>query len=407
MAWTDRLKEAAYTSAVSRTRVTFAYEDVRKTVDKRTSAFEFPDVDGTYIQDLGRSGRRYPLRLFYWGADYDLQADAFEEVLLEQGAGVLEHPIYGQRDVVPFGSITRRNNLKTGANQAVLEVTFYETTELAYPNAQGDPSSAVVTAVEEYNAALAEQYANSVTVDSAPQRSRLQAQYQTLLDGANAALAPIVKTQDNVRRQYEAIRDSINQGIDTLVADPLTLAFQTTQLLQAPARAVTDITARLSAYADLTAALISGDGAATPNDLYTADLYASTYTTGSVLSAVNNTFTTKAEALEAVDAILTQFDSLTAWRDSQFGDLEEIDTGDSYRQLQEAVALTAGFLVEISFSLKQERRITLDRNRNLVELVAELYGSIDDRLDFFINSNELTGSEIIELPRGREIGYYI
>jgi len=71
------------------------------------------------------------------------------------------------------------------------------------------------------------------------------------------------------------------------------------------------------------------------------------------------------------------------------------------------VALTAGFLVEISFNLKQERRIILTRNRSIIDLVAELYGTVDDQLDFLISSNDLSGSEILEVPKGREIVYYV
>ena len=79
----------------------------------------------------------------------------------------------------------------------------------------------------------------------------------------------------------------------------------------------------------------------------------------------------------------------------------------AYQQLQEAAALTAGFLVFISFSLKQERRLVLDRARTVIDLAAELYGSVDDPLDFFIASNRLSGSEILELPIGREVVYYV
>ena len=56
---------------------------------------------------------------------------------------------------------------------------------------------------------------------------------------------------------------------------------------------------------------------------------------------------------------------------------------------------------------KLRRRVVLDRNRTIIDLAAELYGSVDDQLDFLINSNNLTGSEILELPRGREIVYYV
>jgi len=187
------------------------------------------------------------------------------------------------------------------------------------------------------------------------------------------------------------------------------------QLIQAPGRALTNIRARLDGYRDLARSIIFGaDAIASPgndsrnsNDFHTKDLYASTYVTGSVISVVNNQFVTKTEALEAAEVILTQFEDVLTWRDNNFQSLDEIDTGESYQQLQEAVAITAGFLVEISFTLKQERRIILDRNRNVIDMVAELYGTIDDQLDFFINSNELSGSEILELPKGREIVYYV
>lgn len=414
MAWNDRIREAAYTSP-SGDRITFAYENVRKTVDKKTTGFEFPDANGTFVQDLGHTGRRYPLRVFFWGDDYDLDAEKFETALLERGTGKLEHPIYGTVDVVPFGTITRRDDLKTAANQAVVEVTFWETIGLVYPVAQTDPAAAVLAAVDEYNATASEEFEDTTSLDSAVEQASFKNSYEALLDSARSGLQTVADAQENVQKQFDAIYDSINEGIDVLIAQPLTLAFQTTQLLQSPARALTNIQARLDAYGDLANSIISGDGAVVSpgndstnsNQFHTNDIYASTYVTGSVVSVVNNEFTTKTEALEAAERVLTQLEDVTAWRDDNFQSLEEIDQGAAYQQLQEAVALTAGFLVEISFSLKQERRVVLDRNRTIIDLAAELYGSVDDQLDFLINSNNLTGSEILELPRGREIVYYV
>ena len=414
MSWLDRIREAAYTSPSS-VRLTFDYEDVRKSVDKKTTAFEFPDADGTYVQDLGHTGRRYPLRVFFWGDNYDTEADTFEAALLERGTGKLEHPIYGVVDVVPFGTITRRDDLKTAANQTIIEVTFWETIGLIYPASQTDPSSEVLTAVDEYNNAAAEEFAEITDLDSAVEQSSFKNTYQALLDSVKSNLQSIADTQDDVLKQFNAITDSINSSIDILVSEPLTLAFQNSIMIQAPARALTSIEARLDGYINLANLIITGDdNVAVPgndstnsNDFHTNDLYASTYITGSIISVVNNQFTTKTEALEAAEIILNQFADLIVWRDANFQSLSEIDTGKSYQQLLEAVAIAAGFLVEISFSLKQERRIVLDRNRTFIDLVAELYGETDDQYDFFINSNNLSGDEIKELPRGREIVFYV
>jgi prophage DNA circulation protein len=415
MAWNDRIREAAYTSP-SGERLTFGHENVSKKVDKKTTGFEFPDADGTFVQDLGHTGRKYPLRVFFWGSDYDQEADAFEAALLERGTGKLEHPIYGTVDVVPFGTITRRDDLKTGANQAVLEITLWETIGLIYPAAQNDPASAVLAAVDEYNDAVAAEFEEVTDLDSAVDAATFKNDYQALLDSASSGMESLlVPPGGAVAQQFNAVLDSINQGIDVLIAQPLTLAFQTAILIQSPARALSAIEARLDAYKNLADSIISGDDSvATPstdasssNKFHTNDLYASTYVTGSVVSVVNNQFTTKTEALAAADVVLDQLADVTDWRDANFQSLGEVDTGSSYQQLQEAVALTAGFLVEISFTLKQERRVVLTRNRTIIDLVAEFYGSVDDQLDFFINSNNLSGSEILEVPKGREVVYYV
>jgi hypothetical protein len=156
---------------------------------------------------------------------------------------------------------------------------------------------------------------------------------------------------------------------------------------------------------------VSGDGAvSTPsesNKFFTSEIYASGYVTGQVASVINHEFFSKTQALEAAESIIENMQTLVVWRDANYAAIGEVDTGASYQQLQELVAITAGFLVEISFSLKQERTIFLDRPRTIIDLAAELYGEVDGSLDFLINSNSLTGSEILELPEGKEIVYYV
>lgn len=414
MAWNDRVRELAYTSP-SGVRFTPTYENVAKTVEKKTTGFEFPDVDGTYVQDLGHTGNRYPLRMFFWGDNHDLEATAFEQGLLERGIGKLEHPLYGVRDVVPFGRISRRDNLKDGANESIVDVVFWETTGIVYPIAQADPASAVISAVSDFNTALSDEFGITVDLDTAIERVSFRNRYDSLLGSVQSVLGPIADVQDDVRSQFNSIVDSVNNGFDVLISEPVALAFQTLRLIQAPARVAADISARLSGYRDLIQTVTTGEGATrTPSRNSTSsnafrvdDLNASAYVTGSVLSAVNNQFSTKSEALEAADELITQFNDVVEWRDANFNSLDVIDTGAAYQQLQEAVALCAGFLVQISFSLLQERSIVLDRDRTIIDVAAELYGTVDDRLDFLINSNDLSGSEILELQRGREIVYYV
>lgn len=413
MAWTDRIKEAVYISP-SGVALRFDFEDVSRSFDKRTAAFETAGKDGTYIQDSGRGGRRFPMKVFLSGANYDLEANAFEAALAERGRGKLQHPLYGTFDVVPFGTISRLDALVTAANQAVITVVFFETTDL-FPTTQGDAGAALAAALDNFNQELAAEIAEDLDLASAVEETTFVDEYEAVLANVEATMRPIAETQEDVRVKFEAVISSIGRGIDVLIDEPLALARQTLRLVQLPGQAATSITARLDGYNNLFQALLGRIGiqeksesdSRSSNRFHMADMYASGFVTGSVVSVLNHTFETKPEALAAAEVILDQFAELVVWRDDNYASLEQVDTGDSYQALQETVALTAGFLVELSFSLKQERRITLTRGRSIIDLVAELYGEVDSKLDFFINSNSLTGSEILQVPAGREVVYYV
>lgn len=419
MSWIDRIAEAAYTSPGG-TRQPFAFEDVSKEVDKRTASFSFPGVDGTYVQDNGQSERRYPLRCIFTGADCDQAAEAFEALLLERGPGQLEHPLYGKKSVVPFGTITRRDDLKSGANQSVIEVTFWSTVGAVYPSSGFSPKGQLVQSLGKATEKLSHGFAKATKLQTEARRAAAKLSIREALRNVQASLQKIAAATDSVDREFRRLQSEINFGLDVLIGEPLLLARQIINLASAPSRALAGIASRLDGYADLLGRMVkssvsspSADVSVIPalrvrrqNEFQIASLVASAAVQGAVSSVNENTFTAKPEALAAAEAILAQAAALAAWSDERYTSLEQIDEGEGYQALQETVALAVGFLVEISFTLVPERAIVLDRPRNIVELSAEIYGSIDDRLDFLIATNKLTGSGILELPRGRRVVYY-
>ena len=458
--WFSRLEEAAYTSPDG-DRIVFSYEDVSLNWTNKTSAFDFPGAQGTYVQSHhGSSSRRFPVRAIFEGRQSDLGADAFEELLRIPGVGKLEHPRYGTQDVVPFGEIVREDRLKSAANQSIVEVVFFHTIGIAYPSSQIDPVGAVLSALDLYNIAMAEDFANQVDLSGVSVLVSLANQYKSLLKKAKAGLRAVASAQQDIQDSFDDVVDGINDGIDVLIKTPLNIAFATTLLLQSPARALSSITARLAAYGNLAADIFGssdaiskpggvggsgignagiGNDSEEPNKFQARNVFASGYVSGSIVSVINtgstdatgaksaavvpedatsdSGFKTKAEAVEAADVILQQFEDCVEWRDLNYqsisgdGDLvsteKNTDTGGSYQALQDAVAVAAGFLVNISFTLNQERIITLDRERCPLDLVAELYGETDSRLNQFIQQNNLSGDEHLLIPKGRKIAYYI
>lgn len=418
MSWSERLAEAAYTSPGG-TRQTFLYEDVSSEVDKRAAVFMFPGVDGTYIQDNGQSERRFPLRCIFTGADCDLAAEAFEALLLERGQGSLEHPLYGKKNVVPYGTITRRDDLTNAANQTIVEVTFWSTLGAVYPSSGFSAKGQLVQSLTATSEKLSQAFSKAMKLDTEARRASSKLSVREALRNVQASLQRVASVTDTIEREFRQVQSDINFGLDVLIGEPLLLARQLMNMTTLPARALAGIASRLEAYGNLLDRMVASSASSPAdvsvipalrvrrqNEFQLASLVASGSVLGSVSSVNENTFTAKPEALAAAEEIIEQAEALTAWSDERYDDQEQIDQGEGYQALQETTALAVGFLVEISFTLVPERAIVLDRPRNIVELAAEIYGSIDDRLDFLIATNKLTGSGIIELPRGRRIVYY-
>ena len=419
MSWEDRLQEAKYT-APSGAEFVFIYEDVSVEFEKKGTVFNFPDANGSYVQDLGHTGRRYPLQFIYSGPDYDLTANDFEAAIKETGVGRLDHPIYGSVDVVPMGTYSRSDKLKSGGNECVISITLFDTIGAVYPLSQDDGNSIVRADIEVFKEAQAEEFEEELELLTEADKVSFKSRFLTALDVIKSGFSVLTNAQKAINDKFLNVYNSINGSIDFLIATPSVLAFQTSILLLTPGRLAGSLEARLNGYKNIIDSFISGDGkiqeSAAPgtpsnitgiNNFKNDDLYSSSAIAGYADSVINWTFETKVQALEVAEEILEIHNQHMAWREANYDSLGLIDTGGSYQALQKLVADTAGYLIQISFTLKQEIFLVLDRDRNYIELCAELYNSVeDDTLNFFIDSNNLAGDEYFQLPKGRSVVFY-
>jgi hypothetical protein len=458
ISWRNRLQPAAYTPA-SGVRITFDYADLEMEFEQLGKAFNFPDAVGTYIQRGSQTDNVYPMRIFLAGADYDIKAAVFLAALKEEGPGTLEHPLYGVQQVDILGRVKRSDRLVTAGGQAVFELIFYKTITDLFPEAQEELQQTAADALDAFGLESAEQFASALDLNSGAEEKGFLDTVNDLLDKAEDGLGKIAAVQDVIQGEFDAIADSIKRGIDVLVGQPLALAFQTKQLINSPAQALADIRAQLDAYGGLAEDIFGGADAVSepggvggrgpgasaggigstkgggtagagndsqsPNRFHTRDLFASSYMAGAARSALSNEPTTKQEAIETASTLLEQLSSLVEWQDDNYnslsgGNLPEadqsefivneaaIDNGAAFQELQQAVTRTVGFLITQSLQLRQEVEVTLDRERALMELVADLYQTEPDgELDFFIESNALTADEVILIPKGRRIVFFL
>lgn len=433
MAWTDQTFEAAYTSPGGK-RMVFNYEGgVERTTALKTAENTFPDVDGSEIQSLGLGGKKFPMTAIFSGADCLADADAFEDMLCERGYGVLEHPVYGKHTVVPTGEIGRSDDLVSALNESRVKVTFSETiSDRTFPDSDVAAEDALDAAAEAYEDAAAAAFADLIetgTVDDEIQlQSVLKTQTNTLFKGVTqvAEQAPDPESRRSLLRAVADCKESVAGWIgkaDKLASNAVETARVVIRTARIPSQVAIAALAKIEGYASIITDIIKNVKKDPVGAKAVANQYAATMTalgglvsalaSGTAKTAARNAgieeggFVSRADVLLAADSITSLFGDCTAYMDSQVATDSFVDTGAGYAELLEVIVTSVQLLQTVAFALPVARVVTLDRDRQLLELLCELYGmEAFDHIDQFITDNELTADEIVLIPMGREVRYY-
>jgi len=481
------IKEGRYTSPSGNVYV-FSYGDVSRDTELKTAVYTYPMRDGARVQHQGRGAMTFPLACLFHGSDCMERASAFEEALIERGAGELQHPVYGIFRVKPTGNIVREDRLVTGLNQSTVTVTFTESIENDDDNTMNEVAANTIdanhdafenTAVEDFAAAIAsiESVSEQLAIEAA-----LEMQTQSIIDNLQPMAMSDRRTFADWLASANELQSSITQifnrgmaaarSIEDIYVRALNVGRLTLRLMRLPARLSTTLASKIAGYSALTARLINqfrndpfeirkiknafttatlgisgavasistgaaistAEAAASPgNNAVQSAASGGTASGiragisqddegGSYSAAVRNSGTaSREEAVEIAANILEMMDSLMAFSDTKIETLNEssasiqaqsakdiyIDANAaSYIALKELVQQSAQLIINASFALPMQRIFTLDRDRQVIELCAELYGTVD-YVDNFIISNNLSIDEIELLPAGTKVMHYV
>lgn len=387
---------------------------------KKLGIFDFPLIDGKTIQDLGVSGKTYPLTFWFDGPNHDLIADNFEIAFTQRGEWEVIHPIKGALFLQP-ASYTRRVNSVDGANVSVFETEWlepfsFETVQSVPELSNNIKSAAIDTAVQ-----AASQLTTAVKQDTAAERISVE---QTANNGITSVinnLADIYNQVSDVAAEVGAIIDSINENIDQALIDIQSLSGQIDSLVRTPALASNDFNSRLSAYTSAIADFLNllpetilpedKSAAATGEAFLTSSISA----IGDIV--ISSEFTTRAQIIQAIEDIDGLFLQIIAAPEAVQVNFEDLPIDDQYFSFLNTfgnLSLFLGqifaYLLQVSLSLKIEKRFTITRYRTPWEIALTEYsgpGENDSNLDLFILSNNLKGKEIILLPPGKEVVVYV
>jgi len=397
MSYLDRIRSAEYVTP-SGANFVFNFDDLARSGGKKASVHEFPGQDSASVEDLGLSSQHVPMKIYFTGKDYDQTADAFWNSLGEKGPGTLRHPRFGDLSVLAM-TFSQQERFVDGLGRAEFDIDF-----IIVPEREAFPTSSVnmeATAVATADTAAAAS-SNAMAESFVPQTAREFTESKEVVMGSVEDLASwgteITASSEEMATAFDkAVRDFENQ-IDILMADPVALSQAYIKICRIPAQGEGSILAKVSGYTVLLESTLAFGPISSAAESIKA-LMLSGLTTAAIDSTLNGTVRSRQEAIQAAD-ILSEI-----YRDALAG-LEEVNADRATLEaLAEAASLAGKSLLERSFSLESERRISLDAERTPLDFVFEVYGDID-RLDEFIETNGLTGDALFLIPAGREVVYY-
>ncbi|AKU42590.1 hypothetical protein [Vibrio phage H188] len=414
MAWQDRLQSCVYTSP-SGAEFTLQYEDVRRKLKKKTTVFEFVSSNDVYVQDNFAGAKTYPMSVYFSGEDHDTQANEFFEALSEQGAGKLQHPIYGLLTVNATDDIEQVDRLKTGANQSAFTITFIETITDLYPSAQTNRNESAQAASTNFDNVKSEEFADGINLESVAEEQSLINEIDDFVGNVEEGLQELVDNVEDAQRFVNDVSNSITNGIDVLIGIPLTLASQCIQLVKSVTNTAGLIGAKLDSYGDMLDDIIGDDKTTSPthnnvgqNSVQTQDLFASSNVSATADSILATEFETRDEALTAAISVQDSFFEYVEWKERNYASVSIEDEGAGYEALLDHVTKTVGSVIESASSLQRYRNVVLERDMLVLDFAYQYFGTSDsDTVEKVILLNGLDNSDIWTIPRGTLMRYLV
>ena len=397
MSWLDKVQNNIVITCGDGNSFSPQYVNATKEKEYKITEFEFPNIEGALVKRRAPGAHRYNLELIFQGENNIEDAEAFEASADDPRPWNITHPYYGDILVQP----TNLNQSNTDHNVTRVNCEVIETIEEVYPDTSVSQSDVIQDSANETELQLAESFAENSDITPADDGGLSKTADQAFNSSVN-------NTPSDFANEYRNAFNTATSEIDNAVSEPLAAMRSTQNLLTLPSQFETTVKTRINLLKGQFDKLVSTIGNITGLNAK-EQFQASAGTTLSAMSrSVVGNYETRNDVLNVIDTINeakdTFFESIDELQDDDF-----LPNADALRNLSNTV--NAGIvyaLIELR-EAKQERKVVLVKNENLITLTHKLIGldQNDENIQRLADINELSFSEFIQIKAGREITYYV
>lgn len=416
MALDSDLRQAYYISP-SGNKFDFNYDSkLSRETDLKSATFTFPERDGALVVSLGTGGRRYSLTILFFGPYQLKNAAKFEDALKERGYGELRHPLYGVVKVVPVGTIILSDDVVAGIGVTSLSVTFAETiTDTTAIHSEVEQKDEINKKLDSFENDAALEFAEDLKDLSIKGNIWTSNLIKNGIDIVTNVLNKVVAAEKEVYSKIQKLESELSSSVDNFVNSVKDIAIQTIKIMRLPSQMGANVFGMIEAYSEVSKNLISkftndpqGIENATNQWVISRLMLESVAVCCASGAAVQDkdVFKSRAETINAAVSILSIYDSIVEFEEKKIKNNYVVETSKGFNAMRDIVILSVAQIIQNSFSLPTKKVIILGRDRQIIELVYELYGNLD-KLDEFIIDNNINYNELEVISMGREVFCYV
>lgn len=419
MSWWERVRETLDFVSPQNKKFSAFWKGDAQAKEKSLGIFKYPGVKGAVVQDMNVGGTSYPLNFFFSGENNDKEGAAFFQACDEEGLWTITHPVDGvkklqlvkiQRSVDP----TNLGNITVFASQWLETIDKGVIISISQAEENLRSQAALVDEAAKYD------FEENISLDNASLRNSVVLGSRSLLDKISNAMSSLYALNAQINSYVNTVQRSVNDALNQIELNTSGLAVQFQELIQLPMHTTDSVSDRLNALRILSDSIfdLSPD---TPwgesrNIVGIMDLGVTASLTAAAQSVIGADLKTRREAIEIADLLSVMFDdvindldALQKVFDGQRTSRRYFSQGKTFGDLSFLMSQAVSLTIQASFDLSVEKRIVLDRPRAPIEIALTEYGDLgpnDEKLDFFIETNNLT-DVVTLLPPGKEIVLYV
>lgn len=407
MSWIDKLENSVFTITTGDGKVFNPLLRISETTKEfNATVYDFINKEGSFVDRRKVKSRQFPLTFYFQGADNIDQSTSFDLSANDQRAWIVVHPFYGNIKGHPI-SISRNDS---NFNITEFNVDFWETISDSLPKNVSSLPDEIKARQVDFKTISPVEYANKVNLKPADITN-----IKSVSEQLNATIGNALDAASY--NDFQQIKNAAATAIDNMITSPVVGMQSIMEVIDMPGRLTTSTFLRIDlaqVVYDNVKAVLNKFNSSNKAFFEAAGGAAVISLANIVANPTDGDIVTRNDLMVISDALSSLYDDYLLTIDNSY--IPDTDTGNKFsagmqtqNQIRETVVKTISGISEQAVDAKQERKVLLEKDSNLIVLTHKYVGldRFDENLQKFRKINNIKNKKLFSVKKGTVITYYV